>query len=97
MFILGNFFIALSEVLQFGFWIYEWILIGRVVISWVNADSYNPIVQFLHRVTEPVLEPIRRFLPATPIDFSPMIVFILLLFLKQFLCGSLMDLGYRLR
>jgi len=56
--------------------IYKYILLGSVVISWVNADPYNPIVRFIHNVTEPVLGRIRRFMPDTGmLDLSPLVAF----------------------
>ena len=56
--------------------IYKYILLGSVIISWVNADPYNPIVRFIHRVTEPVLGRIRRFMPDTGmLDLSPLVAF----------------------
>ena len=62
--------------------LYSWILLVRVVISWVNPNPYNPIVKILYVLTEPVLAPIRRMLPQTGgIDLSPLIVFAALWFL----------------
>ena len=46
MFIMANLLIALAQVLDYILWAYWWILLGRVVISWVNADPHNPIVRF---------------------------------------------------
>lgn len=72
--------------------IYIWILIASAVLSWLIAfnvvNTRNPIVnnigEFLYRVTEPVLRPIRNLLPNLGgIDVSPVILIILLLFLKQ--------------
>ena len=60
MFIFANLLIAVAQVLDYVLWAYVWILIGRVVISWVHADHNNPIVRFLYAATEPVLEPVRR-------------------------------------
>jgi YggT family protein len=76
-----------------------WILLGRIVISWVNADPANPIVRFLHAATEPVLERARRLLPlqAGGFDLSPIIVWIAILFLQRFLVRSLYDLALALR
>ena len=56
-------------------------------MSWVRPDPNNPFVKFIHNMTEPVLEPIRRSLPigGFGFDFSPIIVFILLEFLKRVL------------
>jgi YggT family protein len=75
-----------------------WIIIGRAVISWVNPDPYNPIVRFLHSVTEPVLYPIRRWLPINlgGIDFSPILVILAIIFLQSFLVQSLADLAHSL-
>ena len=61
--------------------IYIWIVIAAAVISWVTPNPYNPIVQLLRRLTEPVLAPLRRLLPRWKtfgLDFSPMIVILLI-------------------
>ena len=72
--------------------IYIWLLIGAAVLSWLIAfnvvNTRNPIVanvgEFLYRITEPALRPIRNMLPNLGgIDISPVILIILLLFLKQ--------------
>jgi YggT family protein len=72
--------------------IYIWLLIGSAVLSWLVAfnvvNTRNPIVanvgEFLYRITEPALRPIRNLLPNLGgIDVSPVILIILLLFLKQ--------------
>ena len=98
MFILANFIFAVAKILSILLSIYKWLLLIRVLISWVNPDPFNPLVQFLYRSTEPVLEPIRRVLPFTgAIDFSPIIAFFLIVFLQTFLVQSLVDLAYQLR
>ena len=98
MFILGNLISAIARVLDIVLNIYMWIIIIRALISWVNPDPYNPIVQFLYRVTEPVLSPIRRLIPtyATGIDFSPIIVFFIIMFLQSFLVSTLMQIAVKL-
>lgn len=95
MFILANFLSAAAQVLNIGLTLYMWIIIGRAVISWVNPDPYNPIVRFLTSVTEPVLYPIRRRLPISlgGIDFSPIIVILVIIFVQSFLVQSLMDIA----
>jgi YggT family protein len=56
--------------------IYKYILLGSVVISWVNADPYNPIVRFIHSLTEPLLGRIRQVMPETGrLDLSPLVAF----------------------
>ena len=99
MFILANFIIATAQVLDFLLWAYQWILIARVVISWIDADPYNPIVRFIYNLTEPVLEKVRERLPliAGGFDLSPLVVWLAIWFIKRFLVQSLYDLAYTLR
>ncbi len=97
MFILGNFLIALSNVISLILNLLFWMIFIRALLSWVNPDPYNPIVHFLYRTTEPLLEPIRRHLPVMGLDFSPMIVILVIVFLQSFLVVSLRDKGMRLR
>ena len=97
MFILGNFFIAMAPVVDTVFTILIWIIAIRALISWVNPDPYNPIVQFLHQVTEPLLTPIRRFLPMSGIDFSPFIAALIIMLAKSFFVKTLWDIGQRLQ
>jgi YggT family protein len=99
MFILANFISALAKVLDYGLTIYMYIIIARALISWVNPDPYNPIVQFLYRITEPVLTPIRRLIPIYKIgiDISPIIVIMAIFFLQNFLVISLLQLSHSLR
>ena len=99
MFALGNVIIGIAKVLDIVLNLYMWVLIIRALISWVQPDPRNPIVQFLIRVTEPVLAPIRRRLPtgATGIDFSPMVVILAIYFLQGFLVASLRELAWTLR
>ena len=74
------------------------LVFGRAVISWVQADPYNPIVQFLYTATEPILRPIRRRLPPmTGIDMSPLVVLMIVVFLQQFLVQTLSQLANTLR
>ena len=75
-----------------------WIIIGRAVISWVNADPYNPVVRFLYEVTEPLLSRIRKLLPFSMggIDFSPMILIMVIMFLQSFLVPTLKQMAMTL-
>jgi YggT family protein len=99
MFLIGNLISALAQVLDIVLWLYMWIVLGRVIVSWVNADPTNPIVRFLYAATEPVLERARQWLPlqAGGFDLSPLIVWVAILFLQRFLVRSLYDLAYALR
>jgi YggT family protein len=99
MFVFGNLLDALATVIAYVLQIYSWIVIARVVISWVNADPYNPIVRAIYSMTEPVLYRIRRAIPvfAGGIDFSPIVVFIGIMFLQSFLVQTLQQLADRMR
>ncbi len=95
MFVASNFLMALAGIVDFLLTAYMWVIIGRAVISWVNADPYNPIVRFLYEITEPVLGRIRRFLPVSmgAIDFSPVILIIVILFLQSFLVPTMQQMA----
>jgi YggT family protein len=95
MFFIGYFFKAVANVLWMVLTIYQWIIIARAVLSWVNPDPYNPIVRFIHNVTEPVLYPIRRRLPMSygGIDFSPIIVFVAIILVNQWFVPSIDRFG----
>lgn len=99
MFVIGNFISALANLINFVLGAYMWIIVGRAIISWVNPDPYNPIVRFLHDVTEPLLSRIRRFLPftvAAGIDFSPIILILAIIFLQSFLVPTLHSIALSL-
>ncbi|MEK7306564.1 MAG: YggT family protein, partial [Nitrospirota bacterium] len=85
MFIFGNFLNAFAKVLDMALNFFMWVIIIRALITWVNPDPYNPIVQFLTRVTEPILSPIRRLLPTYRIgvDLSPFIAILIIYFMRD--------------
>ena len=57
----------------------------RIIISWTGMDPRNPVVVFLHDITEPILSPIRQFMPRLGmLDFSPMVAIILLSLIARF-------------
>jgi len=97
MFVLSNFVIAIAKIIDILLTVMYWMVLLRALISWVNPDPYNRIVQFLNRTTEPILEPIRRMMPPMGIDISPIIAFVAIIFLRAFLVQSLFDLGVQLR
>jgi YggT family protein len=99
MFILANFISAVAHVLDVLLTIIYWLVIIRALISWVNPDPNSSLVQFLYKVTDPILEPIRRRLPLDlrfGIDISPIIVILAIMFIKSFLIKSLFDLSTRI-
>ncbi len=91
MYVVGFFLKAVANVLNIALWLYMWVIIVRAVLSWVSPDPYNPIVRFIHNVTEPVMYKIRTKIPVSfgGIDFSPIIVILLIYFLQIFVVQSL--------
>lgn len=98
MFVFANFLLAVAKVADILLTIYLYILIARAIISWVNPDPYNPIVNFLYRSTEPILSRVRKFLPDMGgLDLSPIIVLVAIYFLQSFLVRSIYDLAYKMK
>jgi YggT family protein len=95
MIILKNFIFALAQILDLVLTLYMWLIIIRAILSWVSPDPYNPIVRFIHNMTEPVLYQIRKRIPVSfsGIDFSPIIVIFVVIFLKSFLVKTLIGLA----
>ena len=91
MFVAGYFVTAIANLVNLILLAYMWIIIARAILSWVNPDPYNPIVRFLFRVTEPVLRPVRDRLPTFQmgLDLSPMVVLLVVYFLKEFIVPML--------
>jgi YggT family protein len=98
MFVARNLIVALATVIDFVLTAYMWVFIIRAVLSWVSPDPYNPIVRAIYALTEPVLSPLRRKLPlyAGSIDFSIVVVVLLIMFLQRFVVRSLFDLALRM-
>ncbi|MCU0666764.1 MAG: YggT family protein [Candidatus Omnitrophica bacterium] len=100
MFVLSNFLVAIAKMVEIILTALYWLILIRALISWVNPDPFNPIVQFLQAVTEPILAPIRRILPfgmQMGIDISPVIAFLAIIFLKTFLVGTILELAARMQ
>jgi len=97
MFVVGNVLLGLATILDYALWFYMWIIIARALLSWVNPDPWNPIVQFLDRATEPVLSPIRRWVGwRMGIDLSPIVAILGITFLQFAVVQSLKDLAVRM-
>ncbi len=65
-----------------------WAIIARSLLSWFPVDQGSTIYQMLFRVTEPIIEPIRRVMPQTGmIDLSPLGAIIMLIVLGQLVLG----------
>jgi YggT family protein len=91
MLILLRLFAAFAYVLDSLVTFFLIVLFARVILSWIRVPS-NQIVTLIYQITEPILRPIRRRLPLTwGIDFSPMIVFLLLIVIRIVVVGSILD------
>ncbi len=97
MFVFGDLIISIAKIIDMLLDIYKWIIIISALISWVNPDPYNPIVRFLHTVTDPVLRPVRRFIGYRlgPLDISPLVVIVAIIFVQSFLIKTLIKIGFR--
>ncbi len=98
MFILGNLILAIAVILNKIIEIMYFILIIRVIVSWVNPDPFNFFIQLLYRITEPILQPFRRIMPLRNIglDISPILAMLAMFFIQQFIIASLMRIGFQL-
>ena len=97
MFVAGNALSAVATILDYVLSLYMWVIIARALISWVNPDPWNPIVQFLNRATEPVLAPIRRLIGLRiGMDVSPIIVILIIIFLQKAVVQSLEEFAMRM-
>ncbi len=87
MFVYTNLVIFIAQTLNQLLWFYSLVVLASVVMSWIDASPYNPIVRAIYSITEPVFDLVRRRLPVFfgGFDFSPFIVLIGIQFLEQYL------------
>ena len=86
---------ALATVIDTLLYVYSFLIIGRAIISWVSPDPYNPIVNFLYTVTEPVMKYARKIIPPIggTIDISPIVVLVLIHLIRISINQLLFDLA----
>ena len=93
----GLIILTVAHLLKTILYIYLFIIIVQVIISWINPDAYNPITMIMYQLSEPILRPARRVIPSTGgFDFSPLIVLVIINLLMILLISPLMDVGHRL-
>jgi YggT family protein len=98
--IIGNFFSAVAFLVNTVLKLYFWVIIVAALLSWVRPDPYNPIVRFLHAVTDPVFYRVRRWLPFLVIggiDLTPIVVLLAVEFVRMFLVPTLYGFGAPVR
>ncbi len=99
MFVLGNFIFAVTKIADIVLNLLFWIIVIRALLSWVNPDPYNQIVQIIHRISDPIINPFRRLLPMhnLGIDFAPMLAIFAIWFTQWFLIQSLFRIAINLQ
>lgn len=96
MFILGYFLLALAKIINIVLILFTLLIVIRAVMSWVRPNPYSRFVRLVYSLSEPVLYQVRRRVPVVfnGLDFSPVIVFLVIVFLREFLVRSLTALAY---
>jgi len=86
---------SLYQVVNLVFQVYIFIVVARALISWVGPDPYNPIVRFLNKATDPVLDRMHRFLPLQfgGIDLTPVALLLALYVIKDLLLNLIAQLA----
>jgi YggT family protein len=87
----GGFLVPIIYVVFTALW---WAILIRVILSWlpmanIRIDPYNPAVRLLYSITDPILEPLRRYTTIGMIDLSPLVALLLLAFLRDILISLL--------
>jgi YggT family protein len=86
----------LLQLIDLAFTVFELLILARILLSWFQLNPYNPVVQFLYSVTEPILAPIRRRMPSMGMfDFSPMIAIIIAIIAQRILESLVISLFFR--
>ena len=95
--VISTFIQALAQILSMVINIYIWVVIIAALISWVRPDPYNPIVQILYKLTEPLYAKIRRVIPTIigGVDLTPILVILALKFIDLFVVQLLFSLASR--
>jgi len=95
MIVLSTLIAAIANILNMVIGLYIWIVIIAALITWVRPDPYNPIVQILYRLTEPVYALIRRYIPTNfgGMDIAPLILILFLEFCQMFFVKLLFELA----
>ncbi|GAI33345.1 unnamed protein product [marine sediment metagenome] len=85
----------LIQIINTTFRIYSYLILARIFLTWIPVDHYNPVVQFIYKITEPILAPFRIILPLgnVGLDLSPIIVFFLLNLLRGAIINILIGIA----
>ena len=85
---------SIHNIVYYAIEVYIWIIIARIILSWVNINPYTPLVRFVYEITEPVLGFFRRVIPPVGVlDLSPIVVFFILKIVQVALVNLLHRVG----
>ncbi|HNX90793.1 MAG TPA: YggT family protein [Candidatus Omnitrophota bacterium] len=97
MFIVVELLRSLALLVSLVVSVLSFLLVIRVILSWVNADPYNEIVSIIYKTTDPILRPLQALpLRFGGLDFSPILAFILLSFIKNVVLNLIFFIGSRI-
>ena len=97
MFVLAELLKSIGLLVSIIFNILYFILVIRIIISWVGADPYNEIVRIVYKITDPLLAPFRALpLRLGAIDFTPIVAFLVLSILKSFIVNIIYQIAYKI-
>jgi len=87
----------ITGAMQGLLWVYFWVVIISAIMTWIEPNPYNPIVRFIYSITEPVFDWVRERLPVIfgGIDFSPIVVILVIELFSQVLIPTLRDVLLR--
>jgi len=95
--VLGLVVMAVADLGDFVLMLYFGLILARVLVSFISVDRANPIVPLIYQLTEPVLRPIRRFIPSIAgLDLSPMVAWLVVMLARALLVGPVLDFGMHL-
>lgn len=81
----------LANIISVAFRVLDFLIIARIIMSWVNVDPSNSIARWIYEITEPILAPFRRLIPQTMmIDFSPIIAILVINMVERLVMGLLL-------
>jgi YggT family protein len=85
----------LIEIINLVFRLYSYAILARIALSWIPLERNNLVVQFIYKITEPILAPFRIILPlgGMGLDLSPIIVFFLINLLQRSIINILISIA----
>ena len=95
--VIGLIVMALADLIDFVLMLYLGLILVRVLLSFISLERGNPIVPLIYQLTEPVLQPIRRYIPALGgLDLSPLVAWLIVMLARVLIVAPVLDFGMRL-